>query len=171
MDTVELENCVQEYDFLHVMCLGIFSADALPSGVAGFPACLIVNTHPSSKPGEHWVAFFMDSKKRLEYFDSYGRDVAPNSYFEKFADVFETKSFNKMRLQGPFSAVCGYYCLSYIFYRCLGYSLNQFLSLFSKENYHENDHNVKDVVDYFFHIVKSIYTNEHLNQICRALGH
>ena len=51
--------------------MGTFPCDRLPR-VAKYPAALILNTHPSNKPGEHWVAVYIDSKKTGIYFDPYG---------------------------------------------------------------------------------------------------
>ena len=37
-----------------------------------FPSAYVINSDPSSKPGEHWVAVYFDKRGRGEYFDSYG---------------------------------------------------------------------------------------------------
>ena len=37
-----------------------------------FPSAYVINSDPSSKPGEHWVAVYFDKRSRGEYFDSYG---------------------------------------------------------------------------------------------------
>ena len=37
-----------------------------------FPFAYVINSDPSSEPGEHWVAVYFDKRGRGEYFDSYG---------------------------------------------------------------------------------------------------
>ena len=37
-----------------------------------FPSAYVINSDPSSKPGEHWIAVYFDKRGRGEYFDSYG---------------------------------------------------------------------------------------------------
>ena len=37
-----------------------------------FSSAYVINSDPSSKPGEHWVAVYFDKRGRGEYFDSYG---------------------------------------------------------------------------------------------------
>jgi len=52
------------------MFRGVFSCDTLPkSNVRGLIVC---NTDPHDKPGEHWIAMYIDGD-RGEYFDSFGR--------------------------------------------------------------------------------------------------
>ena len=36
-----------------------------------FPSAYVINSNPSSEPGEHWVAVYFDKCGRREYFDSY----------------------------------------------------------------------------------------------------
>jgi hypothetical protein len=48
---------------------GVYSIDTLPET----PRLLVCNTDPSHKPGQHWVALNVDSRRRGEYFDSFGR--------------------------------------------------------------------------------------------------
>ena len=31
----------------------------------------VINSHPSSKPGEHWITVYFDKHGKGEYFDSY----------------------------------------------------------------------------------------------------
>ena len=40
-----------------------------------FPSAYVINSDPSSEPGEHWVAVYFDKRGRGEYFDSYGLGV------------------------------------------------------------------------------------------------
>ena len=37
-----------------------------------FPSAYVINSDPSSEPGEHWIAVYFDKCGRGEYFNSYG---------------------------------------------------------------------------------------------------
>ena len=37
-----------------------------------FSSAYVINSDPSSEPGEHWIAVYFHKRGRGEYFDSYG---------------------------------------------------------------------------------------------------
>ena len=37
-----------------------------------FPSAYVINSDPSTEPGEHWIAVYFDKHGRGKYFDSYG---------------------------------------------------------------------------------------------------
>ena len=52
-----------------------------------FPSAYVINSDPSSEPGEHWIAVYFDKRGRGEYFDSYG--LAPAVVgLESFMDSY-----------------------------------------------------------------------------------
>lgn len=51
---------------------GVFVPNELPKKIEKFPCGIIANTDPNYKPGEHWIAFYLPSPNRGEFFDSYG---------------------------------------------------------------------------------------------------
>jgi len=55
--------------------IGLYAADQLSPFIHTFPAAIIINTDPSNKPGEHWVAVYIFNSGHGEYFDSY--DLPP----------------------------------------------------------------------------------------------
>ena len=59
--------------------LGVFAQDELPQQQQ-LPAAsfLIVNTDPSSKPGEHWILLWWSDEERI-LFDSYG--LLPSKWY------------------------------------------------------------------------------------------
>jgi Adenovirus endoprotease len=85
--------------------------------------CFILNTHPSSAPGEHWLAFlFNHFTHKLEYFDSFG--FALNTYADVYAGLdscgllpFCEAANNVGMLQSLTSTVCGHYCVAFLFWR------------------------------------------------------
>ena len=53
-----------------------------------FPSAYVINSDPSSEPGEHWVAVYFDKRGRGEYFDSYGLPptlVGLESYMDAYS--------------------------------------------------------------------------------------
>ena len=83
--------------------LGVFALDTIPDlNSLSTPFCFVSNTHPSSKPGEHWVAFF-NSTNSLEFFDSYG--LPPSIY----GFTLHPNSQSHQTLQSLESNVCGQY--------------------------------------------------------------
>jgi len=76
---------------------GVFPRDKLPF-IHTYPASLIVNTHTSEYPGEHWLAIFFDKSKHCEFFDSFG---FPFKFygFEKYITRFSLSSSSNLRLK------------------------------------------------------------------------
>ncbi|GFT78278.1 hypothetical protein TNCV_4451401 [Trichonephila clavipes] len=50
---------------------GVYSRDMLPSLQENM--CAIVNSDDSSQPGTHWLALFVNDKRELEFYDSFGQ--------------------------------------------------------------------------------------------------
>src|SRR5882724_2572377 len=86
MDTEGLYKIVHS-TILKPIFHGIFPSDKLviPSK---FPAGFIANTDDSSRPGEHWCAYYMPDRYSVEYFDSFG--LTPY-IFPAFFDFIENK--------------------------------------------------------------------------------
>jgi len=99
MNTVELDQLISR----HVKRFdGIFSIDRLPSN----PKMLVSNTHPSDKPGEHWVVIYVsDDGDYWEFFDSFGRPPADvfNRYMTKQCNKW---IYNRNQLQSVASNFC-----------------------------------------------------------------
>ena len=132
--------------------IGVYAADRLPTHLTPSTA-LVVNTEPHTDSGEHWVAIYLDkSTNVIEYFDSYGQP--PFNYFTQFLrhNCHYKYTYNKRKLQGYETSVCGHYCLTYLKCRAdLNMSINEYLQLFDFSNAAVND----ALVQYIF---ASIFT-------------
>lgn len=118
--------------------LGVFPIDLIPSfNNIKFPACLVANTDPSTKPGTHWVAIYLESPNKIEFFDSYG--LHPSVYGFSFSVV----KYNQSQLQSFTSNVCGQYCIYYLFKR------SRCSCIFSKEFSTNSDNNDILIVKWF----------------------
>ena len=140
MNTSQLQ-CIFSCDpvFRH-RTLGVFAADQLPRHLPTYPCAFIVNTDDSHKPGQHWLAFFVQNNS-LECFDSYGQ--FPGSYNSNFTfwieRHFKTMRINNQRLQSDWTNVCGLYCIYFLHHRLLGESMDSIVFPFSTTDLKAND--------------------------------
>ena len=141
MDTREIERFVKQDGTCRGIFQGVFSVDILPKK----PRLLVCNTDPSSQPGTHWIAIFVDSNRRGEYFDSFGRK--PSEIFEEYMNdnCFEW-IYNTRKLQSITSSFCGYYCCFYCMFRCKGFDLSRIVNIFTRDT-NLNDSIVRGFVE------------------------
>lgn len=126
MDTKDIERVLNAD--CREMFQGVFSVDTLPER----PRLLVCNTDPSYKPGQHWIAIFVDSKGHGEFFDSFGR--RPDYRFERYMNEHCIAwTYNKRQLQSIISSFCGYYCCVYCMFRCRGLNMNRIIGYFTRD--------------------------------------
>ena len=147
MNTSQLQ-CILTCDpVLQHRTLGVFAADQLPVDLPSHPCGFIANTDVRSKPGQHWLAFFIQSNI-IECFDSYGQH--PGIYNGVFTSwiIEHTKTVlvNGQRLQSDTSNVCGLYCIYFLHQRLLGKSMNQIVCQFSRSDFEGNDHYILNLM-------------------------
>lgn len=92
---------------------GVFPSDRLPPHQTE-NVCYIFNTDPSTKPGEHWVAYYQVDG-HAEFFDSFGYSAEnyPPIYMWLLQGPFHPVRQLSVRYQGP-SMLCGPYCLYFL---------------------------------------------------------
>ena len=128
MDTKEIDRFVREDELCRGLFQGVFSADTLPKT----PRLLVCNTDPSNMPGTHWIAIFVDSIGRGEYFDSFGRK--PSEVFEDYMNENCIDwNYNAKQLQSVASSYCGFYCCFYCMFRGRGYDLTRIVNMFTSD--------------------------------------
>lgn len=145
MDTAEI------YSHLHhlpVQSFGVYASDCLPIKITP-SSVIIVNNDPHTKRGTHWVAFFLDWDGKLEYFDSYGQPPTVADHIKFIRRNSCCYRYNTTPLQSDYSSVCGHYCLTYLYFRSLGFHLTYFTALCS-ENVCKNDNSVCQTFKYLF---------------------
>ena len=110
--------------------LGAFPRDRLPK-VRKYPSALIMNTHPSHKEGEHWVAVYIDKNKKGIYFDPFGLYPLEEEFKKFLNDNCENGwTYSSKIIQSIKSVNCGGYCYTFIILRSMGYPLNHIWGLF-----------------------------------------
>jgi hypothetical protein len=109
--------------------IGVFSRDKLFK-VKRKNYSLVINTDPSYKPGEHWVAIVCRNKHAV-YFDSYGQKPK-HEEIKKFLNTSSVRwTFNKTKFQSILTSTCGYYVILFVAAHTKGVSLKKFVNLFS----------------------------------------
>ncbi len=166
MDTIQILSILRKT--IGQDLLGVFPSDKFPtttdySDRFGF----VLNTDPSDKPGTHWVAIFIEGNS-AEYFDSYGLPPTIPT-IRKFLQKFGELQYNKRRIQGLLSSVCGHYCIYFLIQRWHGTSLEEILNKFSSDC-NENDENITEWLNDNFDIDTETFDIDFLvNQICHAI--
>jgi hypothetical protein len=110
--------------------IGVFPRDRLPR-IHNFPCSFIINTHKSDMKGEHWLAFYFDHDKKLDFFDSYGNSPSFFKLDQYINHNSSSTNYNTIQLQSFHSRLCGFYCVLFILYRSRGFTMNQFLDKFT----------------------------------------
>ncbi len=119
----------------HCKCFkGVYARNQMPI-IIKRPSAIIVNTHPDSLPGEHWVTIFLNEDNTADYFDSYGLPPLHKDYYHFLSiHAIDGIRYNSNTLQHITSKTCGGYCVLYVLHRCKGYSHCEFINKFSKNS-------------------------------------
>jgi hypothetical protein len=148
MNNLQLNSILKSDCRMKNVYTGVFPSNRLPKFVEE-PAALIANTQPSSMPGAHWVAFFINNDKKCEYFDSYG---FPPSLYPEFLQFLRANyknprnwTYNKVHLQGLDSDVCGHYCLAFLMAKACGSTMDAFVRQFGTDT-ERNDAKVAKMI-------------------------
>jgi hypothetical protein len=122
---------------------GVYTADEIPL-LSTEESFFIANTHTSSLPGEHWVAFYFPKRGSPEYFDTGGHP--PEYYQTSFQDILilggPKYMYNGMKIQADRSRTCGAFCIYYAYHRCRGLPMSSIVESFNFTNLSENDYTV-----------------------------
>ena len=105
--------CGLSVEDISPLFLGVFPAIQVPIFFPIKDWCLIANTDPSGKGGQHWIAFGSRWGEKF-YFDSSGKK--PSTY-QPFRSRFDKWNRDDRDLQQTTSDVCGDWCL----YWCIGW--------------------------------------------------
>lgn len=114
--------------------LGVFPCDRLPNRLPmRRPLLLVCNTDPHNKPGQHWIAIYLDENNRGEYFDSLG--LPPTIHFEIFLRKFcRYYIYNNVQIQNFISHYCGHYVILFGLLKCkMYYSLRKIVNSFTRD--------------------------------------
>ncbi len=150
-------------------CLDVFPCDKVPSGgIKPIPCCIIVNTDPHNKPGQHWILIHLPREGVCELFDSYGRD--PKGRVAALVKSYPILLTNRKQVQGLLTSVCGAHCLYVAHHRVRGESMDQILDHYTRDP-QINDREVVEFVEGVFNQTVPLRSTDLIvEQICRALN-
>ena len=107
---------------------GVYSYNNLGE-ITKRPKLIICNTDPSYRSGEHWVLFLFNNDNSVDFFDSMGKE--PGFYGLEFTNLIEKYSnyfyMIDYQIQPIDSNLCGFYCLSYAYLKCVNLSFKKSL--------------------------------------------
>ena len=136
MNTIELTSILDKKITNGTDFLGVLACDQLSSHkVRKPPAMLIVNTHPSDMPGEHWLAIYFTKQNQGYFFDSFGNPpdsakFSPEIFtylVENCGDVYYSRS----QVQNNYSTTCGQHCIFFLCHIQRGIPFTRVLNMYS----------------------------------------
>lgn len=158
MNTSQLEYIFKNDTVCDDVFEGVFPSDKIVNIRARKPIACIVNTDPSSMPGSHWIAMYIDRHGYGQFFDSYGNQ--PSYYGRVFVNFLNRRckswTFNAVGLQGPFSATCGQFCTFYLWHKCRDVPLSEIIRSFTTDK-ELNDVMVNEFVRKKFPLETKVY--------------
>lgn len=138
LSNVELDKMLRSNSLTRDAYVGAFPSDTTVKVPSFRPFAAIFNVDPAFAPGSHWTAVYVGSLNRPEYFDPLGKPPCENlrRWLEQFAHA---PLVLKRPIQSPNSILCGYFCMFYIFHRCLGRDLRWIVRQFHQRFLGRND--------------------------------
>ena len=128
MDSVVIDRVLKKHCGIY---RGIFACDQLPDIVIR-RSVIVVNTDPSTQPGQHWICMYFDENGYGEFFDSFG--MAPKPVFGRYMNrQCIAWTFNNMQMQSLVSRFCGHYCIWYCLMKFRKVTLNKIVRIMSND--------------------------------------
>jgi len=156
MNDGQIESLMGRDPIASTLFQGVFAADTLPHNPP-IPCALIANTDPENRPGQHWVAFYIESNGHGEYFDSYGRPPTVKNFRDFLQQNTSEWTCNDSLLQGVLSSTCGQYCIFYLLFRCRDVSMQEIVAEFNVANRASNDVAVNNFLSDYFNVDLNAY--------------
>lgn len=130
MDTTTINRILRSEPSTRHQYSGCFPSDALRLPHS-YPSAVVANLDPMDRPGSHWVALYMRSPTRVDYFDSYG--LPPIGDIGRFLANFKERTTNNCIIQSVNSRVCGHYCIFFLTSRCRGLSYERIITILTRQ--------------------------------------
>ncbi len=120
MNTVQLTAVMDEIT-CNTYFLGVLPCDyLLKTPLNNLPAMVIFNTDPSTEPGQHWVAIYINSDGVSCFFDSFG-GAPKDPHFRRTSMIFKKtilyvwntlKSRSKISHQILVASIVCFFCIT-----------------------------------------------------------
>ncbi len=127
MNRKQLENILDGDSYARRTFCGVFPRDALAfiNVDTSKPSIYIINTDPSYRRGEHWVAIYFNGFGKGEYFDSFGLPPRHGDIERFLYHHVLSYTYNRRVLQNVLSVTCGLYCVYYVMRKSRGESMTK----------------------------------------------
>ena len=124
---------------------GTFPLNKIPK-FKTFPSSVIVNSQTDEYPGAHWLAVYINEKKQIFYFDSFGLGIIEYRIHKSLSQYNNKYVYNKVCIQDVSSISCGLYCIAFIKKCTSETSFNNFINKFSNVNLLTNENIVLKMI-------------------------
>jgi hypothetical protein len=71
MNTLEIDTLLKKHPHSRPVSKGVYARNRLPR-LLSVPSVLVGNTDPDHRMGQHWVAIYIDTNSKGEYYDPTG---------------------------------------------------------------------------------------------------
>ena len=128
MNTIQIERILQRNHWTRAKFKGVYAADKLFPLLSqrSTPYCCVVNSDKEGEPGTHWLAIYVPSSDKVEYFDSFAEP--PNPIIKQFLDRFKHQKMNRKKVQSEFDISCGSHVIYFLVHRCCGEQFEKIIS-------------------------------------------
>lgn len=166
MDTLQVSHALQQHPITGPYFAGVYASDRLPQHVPFYPCAMVWNTDPARRPGQHWVAVYIETPGGdIDYFDSYGlppllpsfqRFIFTNLNLEIGRQQRQRRQrglyyhFNPVTFQGMDTSVCGHYCLFFLLLRCQRWPMTYILNALPHSTAGSSDSYVQRMTEAMF---------------------
>lgn len=112
--------------------IGVLACDQLPvNPYYKGTACGIINTHKSNQPGEHWLAFHVDTGGSVHFFDSFGNSprsqIFPTDIYIFLKKAGHRVIYSNRQVQDYMSVTCGEHCVFILYHMLRGMSYSDIM--------------------------------------------
>lgn len=137
MDTMELTAVMTKIS-LNNHFHGVIASDQLPKQpISLIPTGIIINTDPSHRGGEHWLAVYITEDRAAYFFDSFGNEAShyrfPKSIYTFLRSMCTEVQSSTKQIQAYTEVTCGHHCAYFLYHMYRGLTYEQFLSKYSND--------------------------------------
>ncbi|XP_038069823.1 uncharacterized protein LOC119739037 [Patiria miniata] len=101
---------------------GVYPVNGLPQERVPWPSAFVITARSVPSFGmNHWVAVYITPYGEGEVFDSLGKPPKHPMLQEFLRNNTIRTVYNRLRIQGDYSEVCGHHVLFFLLQRCRGF--------------------------------------------------
>jgi len=137
MNTVQL-TAVMDKVSCNTYFLGVLPCDYLPKvPLRKLPAMVLINTHHSGLPGEHWLAIYINEDGVGCFFDSFGNKPDYHGFPPIIKNFLKLNSsqvqHSAVQVQDFSSDTCGQHCVFFLYHMAKGFDYDYVLKLYCND--------------------------------------